>query len=554
MSAQEPSATAACGCCAGVEARTPIQVRNRPGLSAVAYRIGTHGDFLAGMLARLSSSDYPALARLRTRDRDDYAIALLDAFACCADVLTFYQERLANESYLRTAAERRSLVELARLIDYRLKPGVAAETWLAFTLEQALGGTDALTFQRPQGIPDALTIEAGVKVQSVPGPGEKPQTFETVESLEARPEWSALKPRLTKPYLPVFGSKDCYLDGTALNLKAGDALLFVGDEVEKEGSKEHWDFRVIQTVSIDTKNDRTRVTWEEGLGSVAPRVLPAKNPQVHVFRRRAAVFGHNAPMWQAMPTEFKNNYPEGAKATDWPHFTISPHANAVDLDAVYPQLVAQSWIVLAKPSYVELYRATGAVETSREHFAMSGKVTRVALRNPQHYDLFEGAVREVTVYAVNERLDFAEAPDGSSLTGNAVVVSRAVGGLPAGRPLLLAGREAGTGEEATDIVTLARVDPHQGVSSLVFKENLTHQYRPHDRDDLRERGARHPRRDRPPDSRQRRRRPGAPAVRAQAHAGHVRRRRERVGGGLDAGRARERHRLARGRHPLRRGG
>ena len=476
MSRERPPTRAACGCCAGVEARTPVEVRNRPGLSAVAYRIGTHGDFVASMLARVSSSDYPALATLRTRDRDDYAIALLDAFACCADVLTFYQERLANESYLRTAVERRSLVELARLINYRLRPGVAAETWLAFTLEQARGSADTLTFQQPQGIPDTLTIESGVKVQSVPGPGGKPQTFETVESLEACPQWSALKPRLTKPHPPVYGSTDCYLEGAALNLKAGDALLFVGDEVEKEGSKEHWDFRIIQTASPDAKNGRTRVTWEEGLGSVHPRVPPAKNPQVHVFRRKAAVFGHNAPMWETMPAEFRTKYPEGDKATSWPKFEVSPQPDAVDLDTLYPSVVAQSWIVLAKPSYVELYRAAEATEISRAAFAISGKVTRVALKSPENYDLFKSAVREVTVYAVNEELHVTEAPDTSHVAGNAIVVSPAVENLSEGRTLLVAGTDAITGDDATEVVTLARVDPDSGGSRLVFKQNLTHQY------------------------------------------------------------------------------
>ena len=48
------------------------------------------------------------------------------ACACVADVLGFYQERIANEGYLRTATERRSVLELARTIGYELKPGVAA--------------------------------------------------------------------------------------------------------------------------------------------------------------------------------------------------------------------------------------------------------------------------------------------------------------------------------------------------------------------------------------------------------------------------------------------
>ena len=89
------------------------------------------------MLAGLSSSKFPRLAGLRTRDADDFTLGLIDAVACAADVLTFYQERLANESYLRTATERVSLQEMAKLIGYRLRPGVAAETLLAFALEDA---------------------------------------------------------------------------------------------------------------------------------------------------------------------------------------------------------------------------------------------------------------------------------------------------------------------------------------------------------------------------------------------------------------------------------
>src|SRR5438094_831952 len=128
-----------CGCCAGLGAQTPAVVENRPGLSAIAYRVGTHDQFKCSMLARLSSRDLPPLRELQTRDDDDFSIALLDAWATVADVVTFYQERTANESYLRTSTERRSLVELARLIGYEPRPGVAASTHLAFTLEDAPG-------------------------------------------------------------------------------------------------------------------------------------------------------------------------------------------------------------------------------------------------------------------------------------------------------------------------------------------------------------------------------------------------------------------------------
>ena len=101
-------------------------VTNRPGLTAIAYRSATHGRFKRALLERLASE--PALRGLTTRSDDDFSIALLDAWAGAADVLTFYNERLANESYLRTATESESLRQLARLLGYELAPGVSATT------------------------------------------------------------------------------------------------------------------------------------------------------------------------------------------------------------------------------------------------------------------------------------------------------------------------------------------------------------------------------------------------------------------------------------------
>jgi hypothetical protein len=38
-----------CGCCAGTEPVTPRAIANRPGLDALAYRIGTQSEFLETM-------------------------------------------------------------------------------------------------------------------------------------------------------------------------------------------------------------------------------------------------------------------------------------------------------------------------------------------------------------------------------------------------------------------------------------------------------------------------------------------------------------------------
>ena len=119
------TAECTCGCCAGTSVQTPEREFNLPGLSALPYRVGTWSTFKESMLARLSSADYPALQALTTRSDDDFTIAFLDATAVTPDILTFYHERLANESYLRTAGQLRSLTELSRLIGYQPETGRA---------------------------------------------------------------------------------------------------------------------------------------------------------------------------------------------------------------------------------------------------------------------------------------------------------------------------------------------------------------------------------------------------------------------------------------------
>jgi hypothetical protein len=90
-------------------------------------------------------------------------------WATVADILTFYQERIANEGFLRTARLRDSILRMARLLDYQLRPGVAATTLLAFTLDR--GAT--------------VHIPVGLRVQSVPADDEQPQIYETLESIAA---------------------------------------------------------------------------------------------------------------------------------------------------------------------------------------------------------------------------------------------------------------------------------------------------------------------------------------------------------------------------------
>jgi hypothetical protein len=327
-----PEGTAACGGCDGVLPSTPQAVHNRPGLGAIAYRAGTWAQFRASLQAGLSDSTLAPLNALLTRDSSDFSIALIDAFACSADVLAFHTERIAQESYLPTATERVSLQEMGKLIGYRLRPGVAAEAALAFSVETPPQPPAAMAPEPGvfvHGVPDAVPIPLGFKVQSLPGPDEKPQVFETVEPLEARAGWNAMRALPDADVVPGFGARSTWLAGTATQLKVGDMLVFAGPEFEADANSNRWDARVLTTVQTDAAANRTFVAWDEPLGSVLPPMGTATPPTVHALRERAAIFGHNAPDWSAMSDEYKAGYLKkpvseltDADREEWPQYDI----------------------------------------------------------------------------------------------------------------------------------------------------------------------------------------------------------------------------------------
>ena len=437
-----------CGCCKGRSTQTPARVYNRPGLTAIAYRVGTHSQFKQTMLAALSDSERPALQNLNTRDEDDFSIALLDAWSVVADVLTFYQDRIANESYLRTATERRSVLEMAQAIGYELNPGVAAGTYLAFTLETA------------KGSPSSTKIGIGTKVQSVPGQDEKAQTFETIEEIEAQAEWNQLKPLSKKKEIPGFGSKEIYLKGITTGLKPGDGLLMIGAERKAEAGSERWDFRRIKDVNTDHDADFTKVTWDEGLGwqIFSRKVLPAKKDfQVFAFRQRAFLFGHNAPDWRTLPDEVRDRYlgSVGDSKSDtndeWKNLDIASISGTPDgkeietvyLDSLYPQIIEGSWLILVTPKptfYVEVYEVLAAVESSRKDFTLTAKTTAVMLKGEHLRQKFNNSVREAVVFGQNEELKIAEKPITDPVEGSEIVLEKRLPDLEENRSTIISGK------------------------------------------------------------------------------------------------------------------
>ena len=263
------SGSHACDCCTGPRVLTPLLIYNAPGQPALHRRAGDWDTFRRTMQARLSEAQhFPGLQNLATRETDDPSIAFLDAAAVVCDVLTFYNERFANEAYLRTASERRSLVELGKLIGYTPRPGVSASAWLAFTLDTGYN----------------ITIPAGTRAQSVPASStETAQTFETSGDLAARAELNAMTARASVPQeispANVLNIETVWLKGTGLNLKASDMLLFAFPDDEAANTP-----RKIHTVTEDAAGQRTTVKLEVEKLSAAYYV-PSLRKNAQALRR-----------------------------------------------------------------------------------------------------------------------------------------------------------------------------------------------------------------------------------------------------------------------------
>jgi hypothetical protein len=81
------------------------------------------------------------------RSEADFGIALLELFAYMGDILSYYQDRIANEAFLVTAQERRSVINHLRLIGYEMAPAAAAST----TLNVIVGNSVTQPFEVRKG-------------------------------------------------------------------------------------------------------------------------------------------------------------------------------------------------------------------------------------------------------------------------------------------------------------------------------------------------------------------------------------------------------------------
>lgn len=199
----------------------PTVIFNPPGKDHIIYRSGDYNTFRRALLLSLTdeqgNSIETELSNWRSNGKDDLALQCVEWWAYLADILTFYNERIANNTYLRTADLPENIDRLIRLLGYRPRPGIGASGVLA-----------ALTNNF-----NPFTLPQGFQIQSKPSPGKQPQIFElnadiTVGDKTVRsPDVVSVIP-VANPSLIVNGG--VLLKGTVTNVKVGDRLLLLAKD------------------------------------------------------------------------------------------------------------------------------------------------------------------------------------------------------------------------------------------------------------------------------------------------------------------------------------
>jgi hypothetical protein len=166
------STTPVCAC------NTATPITNLPGLAEIAFRAGDFNTFRRALLTPLlAPPGQPPLEQSLTAWQTDGAdpsvadlgVMMVEWWAYLSDILTFYNERIANEDYLRTAQLPETPAELIQILGYRPRPAIGATGTLA-----ALVAPSVLPGQ-------TVTLPKGLQFQSKPGPGQSPQTFELMQ-------------------------------------------------------------------------------------------------------------------------------------------------------------------------------------------------------------------------------------------------------------------------------------------------------------------------------------------------------------------------------------
>lgn len=443
-----------------------------------------HSAILSRMKSALASvrvGGAAPLAGWTTREASDPGIALLDAQAVALHVLGWNIHRLWADGTLPETEDPTAMGALARLLGHAPRPALSASTVLSLDLD------DLPT------APDQVALPQGLKVASVPGKDELPQTFETDAPLTARKAWNRLPVWRSSPDPAItIATPTLTLQGAAPKARAGDLVLVWASTTQ---------WLAARIVQVDRPAPATPTTPATTVLTLASQALvpclaefgaTTFRNQVILLGDRASAFGSTAADLSLFSTaQLKDIGQMGdsdTRPTDWKNLVMTATGTTaggtLDLESVHDAAMAGKSVLFATLDgsvAAQMGKITVVQEGARRGFGLSAKVSRVTVSgvNLNPTTGFAKKVRETAIHieTARERLSVpladAQVPEPTTPDRIEVTGEHA---LEPGRRLIILGTDWTTGAAAGEAVTLLRAEPGSGVTTLVLTQATAASY------------------------------------------------------------------------------
>jgi hypothetical protein len=301
------------------------------GLPALPRQTAGFPEFRRAMLHDIPS--FTPLPSWRAREGDDLGIMLLEMWAYVLDILGFYDERIANETYLRTAVLQPSLRKLVGLIGYQPRPALAASVILAALADSS----------------QSVLLPPRTGFRSDAFGSEPPQVFETESEFTIHP----LKNQWTiAPVREATIGPELLLDPATVALGVDQiVLLRVGNTLN-----------VGRVVSLENVTARDGVTYR--------RLVMDPPPTVSAFAALDSI-----QVLSPVKTAAVNSFPPRLSRR---FKTTAPPRDLV-LDAIYSELADSDFIVIQRGKDLRAASVTAVVTGTAILQPASGDIPAVTL-------------------------------------------------------------------------------------------------------------------------------------------------------------------------------
>jgi hypothetical protein len=290
-----------------------------PSLTTLARQIAQYPEYRQALL--LAIPTYVPLSEWRARDNFDFGLMLLEMWAVLADMVSFYDEVIAQELYLRTANRRPSLRKLTGLLGYIPRPASSSAVTLA-------GIADGRVLVN---VPQQTAFRSGAF------PGSASQVFETAAQSSIHPAFNSWRLKTVKS--SVFASTAAtqhFLLATAgtAAVKKDDVVLFVAFRFA----------RVLQVQSVEAYagvdgESYSKITFTTAIGVPAGTAVAS----ARLFKP-----GAKAGLWK--------------KGSLSPYATVS-HRTRLRLESLVRQITATEYILVGRGTDLRWFTVRNVVES-----------------------------------------------------------------------------------------------------------------------------------------------------------------------------------------------